>query len=121
MALAAMSRTDRGGWHGLWVAVPALVALVLVSIVSIPPPMEAAMLFALVLMLTLMAWWVGQSRASRSRTMINLLDSLREGDYGVRASAPGRRDDFADIVRSFNELATRLQDEQRGLQEPCSC
>jgi nitrogen fixation/metabolism regulation signal transduction histidine kinase len=99
------------------VALPALVALGGVLLVGIPAFPEALALFFLVGLLTYVAWrFVGQ-RPSRMQTVVNLLEALREGDYGVRASGAERDDDFGDISRRFNELAMRLQDEQRGLQE----
>lgn len=117
MACAAMIRADRDSRRGLRTAIPALVALALVLLVGRPGPIEAGLLFALVLVLTWAVWRVLSSRTRYLHTIGNLLDALREGDYGVRGALPERRDDFADIVRSFNELAARLQDEQRDLQE----
>ena len=99
------------------VALPALLALGGVLLAGVPSLPEALALFVLVLLLTFVAWrFVGQ-RPSRMQTVVNLLEALREGDYGVRASGAERQDDFGDVSRRFNELATRLQDEQRGLQE----
>lgn len=112
-----MTRADRDSRRGLWIAVPALTALVLVLLVGSPGPIEAELLFVLVLMLTWAVWRVLSSSTRHLRTIGNLLDALREGDYGVRGALSERRGDFADIVRSFNELAARLQDEQRDLQE----
>lgn len=117
-----MTRAERSYYRddsrrGLWVSAPALAALLLVLIFGLPEPLEAVVLFALVLLLT---WGVGRALSNRSRhlrTIGNLLDALREGDYGVRGVLPERHDDFAEIVRSFNDLAARLQDEQRDLQE----
>ncbi|NOT87900.1 MAG: ATP-binding protein [Lysobacter sp.] len=101
----------------LWVAVPSLVALALVLLMGIPGPFEGALLLALVLVLTGMAWRILTGRPSHLRSIGSLLDALREGDYGVRGTLPERRDDFHEIVRSFNELAARVQDERRDLHE----
>lgn len=110
-------KRSRAEARGLLVALPALLALGGVLLVGAPSLPEAVALFVLVLLLTFVAWrFVGQ-RPSRMQTVVNLLEALREGDYGVRASGAERQDDFGDISRRFNELATRLQDEQRGLQE----
>jgi len=103
---------------GLFVALPALLALGGVLLAGMPSSFaEAGLLFVLVAFLTVAAWRFVGGRASRTQSVVNLLEALREGDYGVRASGADRRDDFGDIARRFNELATRLQDEQRGLQE----
>ncbi|KLD67145.1 histidine kinase [Luteibacter rhizovicinus DSM 16549] len=100
------------------VALPALMALGGVLLVGMPPSFaEAAVLFVLVAVLTVAAGRFTGGRPSRMQTVVNLLEALREGDYGVRASGAERPDDFGDIARRFNELAVRLQDEQRGLQE----
>lgn len=112
-----MTRAEREAWRGLWVALPALAALVLVLAIGVPAPLEAWSLVVLVLLLTWAMWRALSSRARHLRTIGNLLDALREGDYGVRGVLPRADDDFADIVRRFNELAARLQDEQRDLQE----
>ncbi|KLD69118.1 histidine kinase, partial [Xanthomonas hyacinthi DSM 19077] len=89
-----------------------------VLLVGMPPSFaEAAVLFVLVAVLTVAAGRFTGGRPSRMQTVVNLLEALREGDYGVRASGAERPDDFGDIARRFNELAVRLQDEQRGLQE----
>lgn len=102
----------------LLVALPALVALGGVLLAGVPPFAEEAIaLFSLVGVLTVGASRFARQRPSRMQTLVNLLEALREGDYGVRASGAERQDDFGDIARRFNALALRLQDEQRGLQE----
>jgi nitrogen fixation/metabolism regulation signal transduction histidine kinase len=101
----------------LLVALPALLALGGVLLVGAPSAPDALALFVLVVLLTVVAWRFAGQRPRRMQTVVNLLEALREGDYGVRASGTERRDDFGDIARRFNQLAARLQDEQRGLQE----
>lgn len=109
---------SRAASGGILVALPAIMALGGVLLVGMPPSFaEAAALFVLVVVLTVVAGRFTGGRPSRMQTVVNLLEALREGDYGVRASGAERRDDFGDIARRFNELAVRLQDEQRGLQE----
>ncbi len=101
----------------LWGAAPALVALVLVLFLGSPGPFEAALLFVLVLVLTGTVWRILSGRPRHLSSIGSLLNALREGDYSVRGTLPERHDDFHEIVRSFNELAARLQDERRDLQE----
>jgi len=110
-----MSLAERDLRSGLWVAVLAVVALVLAA--EMPRAWEGTLLFALVLALTWAIWRALAQRTRYLRTIGNLLEALREGDYGVRGATPRGRDDFAAIVRSFNQLAERLQDEQRDLQQ----
>jgi nitrogen fixation/metabolism regulation signal transduction histidine kinase len=102
---------------GLLVALPALLALTGVLLAGVPSVAEAVALVALVIVLTWAAWRFAGERTNRLQTVVNLLEALREGDYGVRASGTARGDDFGDIARHFNALAARLQDEQRGLHE----
>jgi len=111
MVSSAMKRNN------LLVALPALLALAGVMLAGMPRPAEAVALFMLVVLLTGVTWHFVGGRRSRLQTVVNLLEALHEGDYGVRASGAERRDDFGDIARRFNELAARLQDEQRGLHE----
>lgn len=103
--------------NNLLIALPALLALAGVMLAGMPRPVEAVALFMLVVLLTGVTWHFTGDRPSRLQTVVNLLEALHEGDYGVRASGAERRDDFGDIARRFNELAARLQDEQRGLHE----
>ncbi len=103
--------------HNLLVASPALLALACVLCVGPPEPAEALALFVLVVALTFAASHVLSHRPSRLQTVASLLEALREGDYGVRATVTGHREGIGDIAVRFNELAERLQDEQRSLQE----
>ena len=112
-----MTLIELDSLRSLWIATPALVALALVLLAGVPGPIEAALLFAIVVVLTWTMSRIMAKGARHLRTIGNLLDALREGDYGVRGVLPERHDDFSEIVRSFNELAARLQDEQRHLQE----
>lgn len=110
-------KPSRAAAHGLLVALPAFLCLGGVLVIGVPPPVEAVALLVLVGLLTVAAWRFVGARPNRLQTVVNLLEALREGDYGVRASGAEQGGDYGDIARRFNDLATRLQDEQRGLQE----
>lgn len=112
-----MNRIERGTIRSLWVAIPATAALTLVLVAGNPSPIEAALLLLLVVALTGAIWRSTTAQSGDLRTVGNLLDALREGDYGVRVPAPSHNHPIADIMRGFNELAARLQDEQRDLQQ----
>ena len=112
-----MNRGKRDFWRDMWAAAPALAALALVLVAGTPPPLEAAILFVLLLLLTWAIWYALARHDRRLHTIGNLLDALREGDYGVRGAQPESHDAFANAIRSFNQLAVRLQDEQRDLQQ----
>jgi two-component system, NtrC family, nitrogen regulation sensor histidine kinase NtrY len=110
-------KPNRAAAHGWLVALPAFLGLGGVLAIGVPPPVEAVALLGLVGLLTGVAWRFAGMRPNRLQTVVNLLEALREGDYGVRASGAEQGGDFGDIARRFNDLAARLQDEQRGLQE----
>ncbi|GAA0903214.1 ATP-binding protein [Rothia nasimurium] len=103
--------------HMLLVALPSLAALASVLVAGTPAPAEACGLLLLVALLTLAALRFAGERPSRMRTVANLIEALREGDYGVRAVEVAHDPLFADLAHRFNELAQRLQDEQRSVQE----
>src|SRR4051812_32076731 len=81
---SAMSRSKAGA-SGLLVALPALLALGGVLLAGLPSSFaEAGLLFVLIALLTVAAWRFVGGRASRMQSVVNLLEALREGDYGVR-------------------------------------
>jgi len=105
-------------WRRLVVATPALAALAVVLIVGTPSPREGAMLWLLVAVLTACAAAALQHEPARwTRTMTNLLDALREGDYGVRAKVSAHGGEYADLIAHLNQFASQLQDERRGVAE----
>lgn len=95
---------------------PSLSALALVLLAGTPRPAAAVALFVLVLGLTVVALRHDRRHdRDHLRTLGNLLDALREGDYAVRSAA--RDGDIAPLAARFNALAASLQDEHRAQQE----
>lgn len=113
-----MTAPERQRRRPLWLAAPALLALALVLAAGAPQPPEAALLMLCVLLLTAALWrWQQRDAGQRLRTLGGLLDALREGDYSVRVAQDARDRDTGGLLRRFNALAQRLQDEQRDSHE----
>lgn len=113
-----MTAAERVRWRPLWLAAPAMAALLLVLAVGAPRPPEAALLLGCVLLLTAVLWrWQQRGSGQRLRTLGGLLDALREGDYSVRVARTARERDDDGLLQRFNALAQRLQDEQRDSHE----
>lgn len=110
-------RADLPLRRALLVAMPAFAALALVLAAGRPAALESVLLFGLVLLLSWAAWRITAGPEPYLNVIGSLLVALREGDYGVRATPDGRNGEGAEILRGFNELAERLQDEQRDLQQ----
>jgi nitrogen fixation/metabolism regulation signal transduction histidine kinase len=112
----------QAGWLAtarlLLVAAPALAALGLVLAAGVPEPTTSWMMAGIVVVLTLVIAYALRGMPGRwTRTLANLVEALREGDYSVRAWAPRQGEDYAALVAGFNRLAVHLQDERRGLHE----
>ena len=62
--------------------------------------------------------WIGFAFAVRERTVLplqsvaNLLSSLREGDYSIRARVPRERDALGDVMLEVNELGELLRSQR---------
>ncbi len=109
-------------WSGtarlMLVAAPALAALLVVLMVGAPQGSSRWLLLALVLVLSLAAAHaLRDSPGHWTRTLANLVEGLREGDYSVRARVPRKDGDHAMLVDGFNRLAMHLQDERQALHE----
>ncbi len=67
----------------------------------------------------LLCWYgfaaAGHRRVERSLlTLSNILTSLREGDYSLRARARGRSDALAELTREVNRLGDTLMQQRRN-------
>jgi two-component system nitrogen regulation sensor histidine kinase NtrY len=113
-----MSTRWRGTGRLLLVAAPALVVLALVLCIGVPQDGARWLLLAAVSLLSIALAHALRGTPGRwTRTLANLVEALREGDYSVRAWVPREDDDYAALVAGFNRLAVHLQDERRGLHE----
>jgi two-component system nitrogen regulation sensor histidine kinase NtrY len=67
--------------------------------------------------------WLGASTALRNRvvyplrTLANLLEALREGDYSLRAREPGHQDAMSEVLWEVNTLRDTLQRQRMGAVE----
>ncbi len=109
-------------WHGtarlLLIAAPGTAALVLVLFAGVPDVATCWLLLAIVVALSVVAAYALRGTpAGWTRTLGNLVEALREGDYSVRAWSSWQDDDYGSLVVGFNRLAAHLQDERRGLHE----
>jgi len=83
--------------------------------------------FSLKLQVTLtlfvVLFWLGFSTALRNRvvyplrTLANLLEALREGDYSLRARELGHRDAMSEVLWEVNTLRDTLQRQRMGAVE----
>jgi len=68
------------------------------------------------------AWWVCAAAvrervASPLRTLSNLLEALREGDYSIRARDSAGGDALSDVAQQINAMAATLRDQRLGALE----
>lgn len=94
-------------------AVLPLLALAVVLIVALNIPWELRWLWLALALVWLLTWlWFAISRRTRRLQLLSsLLQSLREGDYSLRARSRGAA--FREVWREFNALAERLGSVQR--------
>jgi len=69
-----------------------------------------------------LAWWgfsaaVRERVASPLRTLANLLEALREGDYSIRARAARGDDALGDVMQQVNAMAATLREQRLGALE----
>ncbi len=71
----------------------------------------------------IVAFWLGYSSAIRTKvalplqTISNVLASLREGDYSLRARGAGSRDALGEVVANVNALSETLKEQRLGAVE----
>src|SRR5271168_2102512 len=68
------------------------------------------------------AWWgfaaaVRERVASPLRTLANLLEAMREGDYSIRARGAKGEDALGDVMAQVNEMAATLREQRLGALE----
>ncbi len=109
-------------WQRLKPAAPSLAALTLVLLSGTPGTLESVLLWLVTLSLT--ACILGTTDPSRDyhlRTVSNLIDAIREGDYSIRALASSQQNGLTSggisLIRSVNALATGLRSERLALHE----
>lgn len=109
--------TRVGLWSATLAAAPLAVAGWLLWQLDWPPGWRAA---ALIGLLTLSAWlWQRLRRAvvHPLLTLVNLLDSLRAGDYSLRSTSARRGDALGEVLWEVNALASTLREERLKVEE----
>jgi two-component system nitrogen regulation sensor histidine kinase NtrY len=75
------------------------------------------------LAILILACWLGFSSAIRTKvalplqTISNVLESLREGDFSLRARGAGNSDALGEVVTDVNALGTTLKEQRLGAVE----
>ncbi len=118
------ARATRWGYEtrlflgALFVAMPALLTL-LVVIWSHEQLRAWAMLVSIVVSVTTVLFALELRRRAiyPLRTLSNLLEALREGDYSLRGSAARRGDAIGEVVIEINTLAQTLREQRLAVEE----
>src|ERR1700726_990260 len=71
-------------------------------------------------------WWacaaaVRDRVASPLRTLANLLEAMREGDYAIRARGAMGEEALGDVMQQVNAMATTLRQQRLGALEATRC
>jgi nitrogen fixation/metabolism regulation signal transduction histidine kinase len=75
------------------------------------------------LTLLIVGFWLGFSAAIRERvasplrTLANLLEAMREGDYSIRARSAKNEDALGDVMQQVNAMGTTLRAQRLGALE----
>ena len=73
--------------------------------------------------LLIVLFWLGFSFAARSRvagplrTLANLLEAMREGDYSIRARVENPREPLGEVMQQVNAMAATLRHQRLGAVE----
>ncbi len=103
---------------GLLVAAPALFALAAVLAGSGIDRLPAAGIWGFVALATLaLALDLRRRAVYPLRTMANLLEALREGDYSLRGSRAQRGDAIGEVVIEINALSRTLREQRLAVEE----
>jgi two-component system nitrogen regulation sensor histidine kinase NtrY len=102
----------------LGAGLPAIaVALVLLWLADYTPKIQWTLT-----VLILGIWWACASAirervASPLRTLANLLEAMREGDYSIRGRGTGAEDALADVMHQVNAMSATLRAQRLGALE----
>jgi two-component system, NtrC family, nitrogen regulation sensor histidine kinase NtrY len=102
----------------LVVAVPAVAALGVVLFRADGEPSGKLLVFGIVLLATLaLAANLRRRAVYPLRTMANLLEALREGDYSLRGSNSRRDDAIGEVIIEINTLSQTLREQRLAVEE----
>src|ERR1700722_15661192 len=94
-----------------------LTALIMLWVGNHTPKVQWTLTVVVVL-----GWWacaaaVRDRVASPLRTLANLLEAMREGDYSIRARGAKGEDALGDVMAQVNEMAATLREQRLGALE----
>jgi two-component system nitrogen regulation sensor histidine kinase NtrY len=94
-----------------------LVTLILLWTGSFPPRTQWTLSILIIVI-----WWgcataIRERVASPLRTLSNLLEAMREGDYSIRARSARGEDALGDVMQQVNAMATTLRAQRLGALE----
>ncbi len=94
-----------------------LVTLILLWTGSFPPRTQWTLSIVIIVI-----WWgcataIRERVASPLRTLSNLLEAMREGDYSIRARSARGEDALGDVMQQVNAMATTLRAQRLGALE----
>jgi PAS domain S-box-containing protein len=102
----------------LLVALPALIGFAIALWIGIENRTHALIAWGLVALVTLgLAIELRRRAVYPLRTLSNLLEALREGDYSLRGSQARRGDAIGEVVIEINTLAQTLREQRLAVEE----
>lgn len=97
---------------------PAVVACIILLALDHQPPRFQITVDGLVIILWLSFCFAARARiAGPLRTLANLLEALREGDYSIRARVDNPKEPLGEVMQQVNAMAATLRDQRLGALE----
>ena len=97
---------------------PAIVACAVVLAIDGKQIRTQVSIDSLLVLLWLSFCFTARARiASPLRTLANLLEALREGDYSIRARVDNPKDPLGEVMQQVNAMAATLRDQRLGALE----
>jgi two-component system, NtrC family, nitrogen regulation sensor histidine kinase NtrY len=97
---------------------PAIVACAVVLAIDGKQMRTQVSIDSLLVLLWLSFCFTARARiASPLRTLANLLEALREGDYSIRARVDNPKDPLGEVMQQVNAMAATLRDQRLGALE----
>jgi two-component system nitrogen regulation sensor histidine kinase NtrY len=109
---------QRIAWYGLLAGLPAVItSMVIIWTGDYTPKVQWT-----ITLVVLAFWWgftaaIKEKVASPLRTLANLLEAMREGDYSIRARAARGEDALGDVMQQVNAMAATLRAQRLGALE----
>ena len=106
-------------WRAVCLRVAACV--ILLAVEGLPLRLQITV-DALFILLWLSFCFAARGRiAGPLRTLANLLEALREGDYSIRARVDNPKEPLGEVMQQVNAMAATLRDQRLGALEARRC